>query len=92
MPLNSNARLSQAPDWCDIAERAAKESDPKKLIQLVRALCDRLQEAERMKKKGSQPSPPSESFWSKVVLTPSHRGTCRPRRAGERRGQSEGKG
>jgi hypothetical protein len=62
MASNSNARLSQAPDWCDIAERAAKESDPKKLIQLVRALCDRLQEAERMKKKGSQPSRPSESI------------------------------
>jgi hypothetical protein len=62
MPSNSNARLSQAPDWCDIADRAAKESDPKKLIQLVRALCDRLQEAERMKKKGSQPSPASESI------------------------------
>ena len=62
MPSNSNARLSQAPDWCDIADRAAKESDPKKLIQLVRALCDRLQEAERMKRKGSQPSPASESI------------------------------
>jgi hypothetical protein len=34
------------PDWCEIAERASRESDPKKLIQLVRALCDRLQEAE----------------------------------------------
>lgn len=39
------------PDWCLIAERAAQESDPKKLIQLVRALCDRLQEAELKKKK-----------------------------------------
>jgi hypothetical protein len=62
MLSNCNVRLSQAPDWCDVAERAAKESDPKKLIQLVRALCDRLQEAERMKKKGSQPSPAPESI------------------------------
>lgn len=37
---------AHVPDWCEIAERASRESDPKKLIQLVRALCDRLQEAE----------------------------------------------
>jgi hypothetical protein len=45
------------PDWCEIAERASRESDPKKLIQLVRALCDRLQEAEL--KKGKRPDPES---------------------------------
>jgi hypothetical protein len=62
MPLNPNRPFLQAPDWCEIAERAAKESDPKKLIQLVRVLCDRLQEAERSKKKGSQLSAASESI------------------------------
>ena len=45
---NSDLRV---PDWCEIAERASRESDPKKLIQLVRALCDRLQEAELKKKR-----------------------------------------
>lgn len=44
-----------APDWCEIAERASRESDPKKLIQLVRALCDRLQEAELRKRKRLDP-------------------------------------
>jgi hypothetical protein len=62
MPLNPDTQFSQAPDWCEVAERAAKESDPKKLIQLVRVLCDRLQEAERIKKKGSQPSPAPKSI------------------------------
>jgi hypothetical protein len=46
---NSDAHV---PDWCEIAERASRESDPKKLIQLVRALCDRLQEAELKKESG----------------------------------------
>jgi len=49
---NSDPRV---PDWCEIAERASRESDPKKLIQLVRALCDRLQEAEIRKRKRSDP-------------------------------------
>ena len=45
----SNGDL-EVPDWCEIAERASRESDPKKLIQLVRALCDRLQEVELRKR------------------------------------------
>ncbi len=49
---NSDAHV---PDWCEIAERASRESDPKKLIQLVRALCDRLQEAELKKRKHPDP-------------------------------------
>jgi hypothetical protein len=58
MEINSMAggnSDAQIPDWCEIAERASRESDPKKLIQLVRALCDRLQEAELKKRK--QPDP-----------------------------------
>lgn len=35
------------PDWHEIAERASTETDPKKLAQLVRALCDRLYELRR---------------------------------------------
>ena len=46
---------AHVPDWCEIAERASRESDPKKLIQLVRALCDRLQEAEWKKRKRPDP-------------------------------------
>jgi hypothetical protein len=52
MPIGNHG--PKVPDWCQIAERAAQESDPKKLIQLVRALCDRLQEAENRKRKQPQ--------------------------------------
>lgn len=48
------------PDWCEIAERASRESDPKKLIQLVRALCDRLQETELRKRKRTESLPKSD--------------------------------
>ena len=51
---NSNGD-AHVPDWCGIAERAARESDPKKLIQLVRALCDRLQDAELKKRERPDP-------------------------------------
>lgn len=37
------------PDWHEIAERAATETDPKKLALLVKALCDRLYELRHMK-------------------------------------------
>lgn len=37
------------PDWHEIAERAATETDPKKLALLVKALCDRLDELRRSK-------------------------------------------
>jgi hypothetical protein len=49
--MSSGDHERDVPDWCRIAERAAQESDPKKLIQLVRALCDRLQKAEAAKLK-----------------------------------------
>jgi hypothetical protein len=39
------------PDWHKIAERASEESDPKKLVQLVQALCDRLEELQRSRTK-----------------------------------------
>jgi hypothetical protein len=50
MSVGNNHQNPDVPDWCEIAERASKESDPKKLIQLVRALCDRLQQSEQRKK------------------------------------------
>lgn len=37
-------RSRLTPDWREIAERAAAERDPRKLIRLVKALCDRLEE------------------------------------------------
>lgn len=35
------------PDWRKIAERASEEKDPKKLAQLIQALCDRLEDLQR---------------------------------------------
>lgn len=61
------------PDWCEIAERASRESDPKKLIQLVRALCDRLQEAELKRRR--RPDPES--------LPKSNGGLAKPPAAGK---------
>lgn len=60
--MSPNHNAPEVPDWCLIAERAAQESDPKKLIQLVRALCDRLQEAELRKTRRLRPEslPPSD--------------------------------
>jgi hypothetical protein len=45
---NGDSRLN--PDWRELAERAEKETDPKKLIQLVKALCDRLEELQAIAK------------------------------------------
>lgn len=58
MSPGQNHQIPDVPDWCEIAERASKESDPKKLIQLVRALCDRLQQAEQKKKQPRIDVPP----------------------------------
>jgi len=46
MSENGNSYRTQFPDpdWHEIAERAANETDPKKLALLVKALCDRLDE------------------------------------------------
>jgi hypothetical protein len=51
-PLTNNDKnLSPVPDWRRIAETAAKERNTKKLIRLVRALCDRLEELHRTEPK-----------------------------------------
>ena len=44
---NSYRTLLPEPDWRKIAERASQENDPKKLAQLIQALCDRLEELQR---------------------------------------------
>jgi len=41
---------SDAPGWRELAERASKEPDPTKLVQLVHELCDRLEQAEQQRK------------------------------------------
>lgn len=44
---NSYRSYLPEPDWRKIAERASEEKDPKKLAQLIQALCDRLEELQR---------------------------------------------
>lgn len=44
----------KASDWRELAARASQESDPQKLSELVKQLCDRLDEIEQEKKKPSQ--------------------------------------
>ena len=50
MTNTGNSYRSQFPDpdWHEIAECAASETDPKKLALLVQALCDRLDELRRV--------------------------------------------
>jgi hypothetical protein len=45
-----NLPPSDAPSWRQLAERASKEPDPTKLVQLVQELCDQLEQAEQQKK------------------------------------------
>lgn len=47
--VNSYRTQFPDPDWHEIAERAATETDPKKLALLVKALCDRLYEIRQSK-------------------------------------------
>ena len=42
------------PDWHEIAERAATDTDPNKLALLVKALCDRLYELRHDKFSGQK--------------------------------------
>lgn len=57
MSDTSNSYRTQFPDpdWHKIAERAANETDPKKLALLVQALCDRLDELRRNKFPDQEP-------------------------------------
>lgn len=41
---------SDVPSWRELAERASKEPDPTKLLQLVHELCDQLERAEKLRK------------------------------------------
>ena len=56
MTHNGNSYRTQLPepDWHKIADRASEEDDPKKLVQLVQALCDRLEELQRSTTKGAR--------------------------------------
>ena len=52
-PLTTDKNSRPVPDWRRIAETAAKERNNKKLIRLVRALCDQLEELQQTERRGS---------------------------------------
>ncbi|MGC2473105.1 MAG: hypothetical protein WA485_02115 [Candidatus Sulfotelmatobacter sp.] len=63
MTDNGNSYRTQLPepDWHKIAERAAEEKDPKKLAQLIQALCDRLDELQRARAQAQATSSQTQS-------------------------------
>ena len=58
---NSYRTKFPEPDWHEIAEKAASEADPKKLAFLIKALCDRLDQLQRVRNEsGEQEGPTSQ--------------------------------
>jgi len=58
---NSYRTKFPEPNWHDIAEKAASEADPKKLAFLIKALCDRLDQLQRVRNEsGEQEEPTSQ--------------------------------
>ena len=55
-PKKPAVRASANEDWRDIAEKAANEKDPHKLIQLVAALCEKLDEQDALRKRLRKPT------------------------------------
>lgn len=51
-------RSSAEPDWRRLAERASREQDHTKLVQLVQALCDRLEELQTLNRSHVASDPP----------------------------------
>jgi hypothetical protein len=45
-------------DWRELAKRAAVETDPEELSQLIEQLCDALEETCRQNPRQPNPSPP----------------------------------
>jgi hypothetical protein len=56
-PTGAPSTPPQSEDWRQIAERASRETNPKKLLELVRHLCALL-EKHGAELKSSQPPPP----------------------------------
>lgn len=42
-------------DWRDLAEKASREPDPKRLVELVKELCDKLEHREAVQKRMIKP-------------------------------------
>lgn len=48
--MNDHPLKQPDPEWQQLAEQASRETDPEKVSQLIRLLCDRLDELDRIRK------------------------------------------
>lgn len=48
--MNDHPVKPSDSEWQQLAEQASKETDPEKVSQLIRLLCDRLDELDRIRK------------------------------------------
>ena len=48
--MNDHPLKPLDPEWQQLAEQASKETDPEKVSRLIRLLCDRLDELDRIRK------------------------------------------
>lgn len=51
--MNDHPLKPSDSEWQQLAEQASKETDPEKVSQLIRLLCDRLDELDRIRKERS---------------------------------------
>ena len=54
--MNDHPLKPRDSEWQQLAEQASRETDPEKVSQLIRLLCDRLDELDRIRKERSVPS------------------------------------
>lgn len=48
--MNDHPLKTSDSEWQQLAEQASKETDPEKVSRLIRLLCDRLDELDRIRK------------------------------------------
>ena len=63
--MNDHRPKSSDAEWQQLAEQASKETDPEKVSNLIRLLCDRLDELDRVRKERLDPYPCSPSLEGK---------------------------
>jgi len=56
LPKKPPATASDPEEWREIAQKAANEKDPQKLIRLVENLCDKLDEQDALRKRLRKPT------------------------------------
>ena len=57
--MQATSRPTPTTDWRELAEKASKEPDQDKVLDLVRQLDERLEEAEEQKRQPTGPTPQS---------------------------------